>query len=224
MNFCGVKMGRRNINRFPRLELDHKTKIVERILRITYNKMRKSKDTHFQAFNWDIYKTKQGWRAKLAFIFLAEKLIRKNIDPALYIKVMSRYGQYKTMKILPHPTWLRKSKTIEKFMWVYRKERKSYDLHLDWKKELNGWSDLDIYSAIRDSGGLVQQAMQGMKIGKDEAMMMLYKDLSPWYIAIHSLQSRDLRRCLKLINARQHVRHIAEKALKRSFQQNSVSY
>lgn len=212
--------------RFPRLVMDAKSVSAERILHITYNKMRKSRGIRFQNFKYDIYKTKQGWRAKLAFIFLGEKLILQNIDPALYIKVMCRYGKYKNSKYMPHPTWLRKDKTIKTFKWLYRKERKSYDLHLDWKKAIDGWSDLDIYSSIRDSAELLNTAVEKMQIGKEEAFMVLRKELSPWFMAVHALKDKDgwkdFRNCLTFLGRHGHVRHIAYKAYRKTFRlQNS---
>src|SRR5579885_3619217 len=97
--------------RFPRLVLDSKSLTADRILRLTFNKMAKSKNINLRHFSYDVYKTKQGWRAKLAFMFLGEKLVKSNIDPALYIKVMCRYGKYKSARFMPHPTWFAKDKT-----------------------------------------------------------------------------------------------------------------
>lgn len=215
-------MSRRKKKRFPRLEIDKKSLHAERILHLTYNKMRKSRGSlKFHNFHYDVYETKRGWSAKLAFLFLAEKLVRLNIDPALYVKVMCRYGKFKDAKFLPSPVWLQKDKAIQIFAWVYRKERKSYELHLDWKKELDGWSDLDIYASIRDSAGLLRQATEGMKIGTDEAFMMLRKELSPWFLAVHALKDKegwkDFRRCLEFLGKHSGVRHIAYRAYRKSF-------
>lgn len=207
--------------RFPRLRLDSKALSAERILRLTYNKMRKSRNVSFYNFKYDVYSTKQGWRAKLAFMFLGEKLVKLNVDPALYIKVMCRYGKYKNSKYMPHPTWLQKDKTIKTFAWLYRKERKSYELKLDWKKALDGWSDLDIYSSIRDSAEMMNTAVDKMGIGRDEAFMMLRKELSPWFLAVHAMKNTngwgDFRKCLYFLGRHGHVRHIAYKAYRKSF-------
>jgi hypothetical protein len=209
------------IKRFPRLKMDSKSLRAERIIRIAYNKIRRSKDLWAHQTGYDIYRTKQGWRAMFMFKLLGEKLIQQNIDPALYVKVMARYGKYKGSKYMPHPTWLAKDKTIEVFRWVYRKERRSYELHLDWKKELNGWSELDIYASIRDSGRMLRQVIEGRGLGENEAVMMLWEELSPWFIAAYALKNRngwkDFRKCMQFLGKRAHVRHIAYKAFRKSF-------
>lgn len=209
-----------NRKRFPRLQMDHKSASAERILRLTYNKMRKSRGIEFHSFNYDIYKTKQGWRAKLAFMFLGEKLVLQNIDPALYIKVMCRYGKYKNARFMPHPTWLGRDKTIKTFKWLYRKERKSYELHLDWKKALDGWSDLDIYSSIRDSASMMKAAVEKLGVRKNEALKMLQEELSPWYRAVYAMKNKngwqDFRKCLYFLGRHKHVRHLAYKAFRKN--------
>jgi hypothetical protein len=63
--------------------------------------------------------------------------------------------------------------------------------------------------------------MEGMKIGEDEAMVMLHKELSPWFMAVHALKNRDgwkdFRECLHFLGRHRHVRHIAYKAYRKSF-------
>jgi len=216
-----TKRSSRRNKRFPRLDLDSKVFSIERILRLTYNKMRKSRGSlKFHNFHYDVYATKRGWKAKLSFLFLGEKLIQKNIDPSLYIKVMCRYGKFKEASFLPSPVWLMKDSTIEKFMWVYRRERRSYVLRTDWKKELDGWSDLDIYSSIRASTGMVEQAMNGQGWKAEETIRMLWEELSPWFIAVHALKNpktwKAFRRCLEILGKHGHARHIAYKAYRKS--------
>jgi len=228
----GRKRNFKSKKRFPRLELDRATRIAEKIIRIAFNKMARSRNLRYRNFNYDVYKTKAGWKVKLKFILLAEKLIQQNIDPALYIKVMCRYGKFKNVEWMPHPTWFSKDSTIEKFLWVYRKERKHYILDIDWKKELDGWSDLDIYSSIRDSGGIIKRVVEGQKIKTDEAIYAFAKELSPWFLAVYSKKHKksfwnrwfeDYCKCSRFLNRHRHIWHVAKKALKRSFQTNSVS-
>lgn len=208
------------VKRFPRFEISGKVRWCERILHVTYNKTAKGKFFKLRNFNYDIYKTKQGWIAKLRFIQLAEKLLAQNIDPALYIKVMARFGPFKNLRYMPHPTWLAKDKNIKKFKWFYRTERKSYPLKLDWKKALDGWSDLDIYAAIRDSAMMLNLAVEKTGVGIEEAFMMLRKDISPWFLAIHAQKAsdwKDFLRCLEFFGHHAHVRHIAFKAYRKTF-------
>lgn len=195
---------------------------VEGIIHAAFNKTARGKFFKLRNYNYDIYKTKQGWLAKLRFIQLAEKLLDQNIDPALYIKVMARFGPYKNLRYMPHPTWLAKDKNIKKFKWFYRTERKSYPLKLDWKKALDGWSDLDIYAAIRDSSEMLNLAVEKTGMGIEEAFMMLRKDISPWFLAIHVKKSgewRDFLRCMDFFSRPIHtrVRKIAFKAYERTF-------
>jgi hypothetical protein len=178
---------------------------------------------HFEGFgyDYDIYKTKQGWRAKLKFMLLAEKLVQQNIDPALYIKIMCRYGKFRSLKWMPHPTWLEKNKTIETFKWVYRSQKRSYGLHLDFKKAISGWSDIDIYNAIRDSAGMMRTAMETTGLSVAELMTTpLGVEMSPWFNAIHTLMSReckDFKKCYRLLNRNRYARRTAQLAYRRSF-------
>jgi hypothetical protein len=214
----------KSIKRFPRLEVSSKMKWVEGILHTTYNRTARGKNFKLRNFNYDIYNTKQGWRAQLRFLQLAEKLIAHNINPALYIKVMARFGPFKNLRYMPHPTWLAKDKNIRNFKWFYRTERKSYPLKLDWKKALDGWSDLDIYAAIRDSAEMLNFAVLKTGMGIEEAFMMLRKEISPWFLAVHVRKSsdwKDFLRCLEFFGRPRHggVRKIAYKAYQRTFKQ-----
>lgn len=216
---------KKKVRRFPRLpELQGKVRHAEKILRLVYNRLYASRRIRLNNFNYDVYRTnRQAGKDKIAFTDLAFKLVKRNIDAALYLKILCRYGKYKNSTYMPRPAWLVKDKTIEQFAWLYRKERKSYDLHLDFKKAISGWSDLDIYSSIRDSGEMFASATkQGLT--ETEALLAIRQELSPWFIAVHTLKTdsqKDFRKCLEFLRRHQPVRRLAFKAYKRCF--NGVS-
>jgi len=210
----------RGIRRFPRIFVPREFQYYLRILRLTYNRLALKRNPRLRYFTrFDVFHTKWGDRAKCHFIDLAMKLKDKNIDPALYLKIMCRYGRFKDSTWMPRPGWLAKSKTIKIFHWLYRKEVKTYDLRLQFKKEISGWSDLDIYSAVRDSSKMYRDATEKLGLHPDEASVLLKKDLSPWYLAISLLESkkegRDFKLCLDVLRRDKHLRKLARKAYRR---------
>lgn len=214
------RKSKKSPRRFPRLDIPKEAVQYERILRTTYNSLAKRKNPRIRFFNekFDVYGIRFGGRNRIAFIDLALKLKDVNIDPALYLKIMSRYGKFVDIKWMPSPIWLSKDDTIEKFHWVYRKERKTYGLKLQFKKEISGWSDLDIYTAIRDSSKMYCDATEGLGINPDEAAMLLKKELSPWWRATSLLMSddrKDFLICLDFLRKNRKLRHMAYKAFEK---------
>lgn len=206
------------IRRFVRLDIPKELRHYERILRHTYNILATKRDRKKQFYRYDIYKTKQASRAAIKFLELAKELKNHNIDPALYLKIMSRYGRYREARWMPSPTWLARKKSVEDFKWVIRKERRSYDLRLDYKHEIDGWSVFDIYAAIRDSSSMFRDAVDKAGLHPDQATVMLKKDLSPWFMATSLLVSKDGKdflRCLDLLRRDKHLKKQAIKALNR---------
>lgn len=210
--------------RFPRLNfVDKKVQFVERMIHRQFLKTAKRKNFQLRNFDYDVYKGKSGWRAKYAFLTLAKKLIDKNIDPGFYIKIMSRFGKLKHARYMPNPVWLSKDKTLEQFEWFHRSERKCFPHHLDFKKAISGWSDLDIYAGIRDSAHMVRNVSEGNAVSIEQAFLLLLPELNPWFVEAYIATAkgfRDVRKIreFKLRNKapKQEIERIVRLALKNS--------
>lgn len=203
--------------RFPRILVPDRLKARLRILRLTYNLLMKRKRRYL--WHYDVFTTpKLAGRNLIAFVDLAAILREGNIDPSLYLKIMCRYGRFKDAPYLPSPVWLSKRPTVEKFRWIYRRQRRSYGLHLQFKKEISGWSDLDIYASIRDSSNMFRDATEKLGLAPDEATVLLRKDLSPWYLAVSLLRApdrKDFIQCLDLLRRDKQLQRLAFKAFDR---------
>jgi len=205
--------------RFPRLDVPQELNHYMRIIRTTYNMLATRKDPQKRRFGYDIYKTKLAGRASIAFLDLARQLKDYNIDPSLYLKIMSRYGRFKNATYMPRPTVLAKKSWIENFKWVYRREKKHYDLKLDFKREISGWSVFDVYASIRDSASMLKDAIEKVGLHPDQAIVMLKKDLSPWFMATSLLVAddrKDFLLCLDLLRKDRRLKKLAIKAYKKS--------
>lgn len=184
---------------------------------MTYNLLMRRKRRYL--WNYDVFITpKLCGRNLIAFVDLASLLIDSGVDPSLYLKIMSRYGRFRDAPYLPPPVWLSQKPTVKKFKEIYRRQRRKYSLRLQFKKDISGWSDLDIYSSIRDSSKMFRDATEKLGMHPDQAMMMLRKDLSPWYMAISLLRSQDRKdfiQCLDLLRRDKRLQKLAVKAFER---------
>jgi len=211
---------RKKPRRFPRLDVPLELRHYERILRSVYNELAIRRDKRKMFFQFDVYRTKRAGRAAIAFLDLAKLLKNHNIDPGLYLKIMCRYGKYKESTWMPSPVWLAKKSTLENFKWVYRREERSYPLHLQFKKEISGWSIFDIYASVRDSASMYRDAVEKVGLHPDMATVMLKKDLSPWFMAtslLISKDSKDFLECLDLLRKNKKLKKLVFKAYKKSF-------
>lgn len=205
--------------RFPRFDVVPKVKYTERLLRATYNKLARAKNFSLRNFNYDIYKVKRGWKYKIDMMHLAIDLVNANINPIMFMKIMSRFGRYKSTLFMPTPTWLSNPAQLKRFEWFYRSEKKSYPLRLEFKKAMSGWSDLDVYSSVRDSARMVKQVMDAKSWSADTAVMVLWPDLSPWFLEAYARRSgafADFFKVNAFTRIHRHVRDIARQALRRS--------
>lgn len=136
---------------------------------------------------YDLYRTKQGRRAPIMFLVLAVELVKMQIDPSLYLKIMAQYGAYAHLRYLPHPTWLASEKALEIFEWKYPRERKKYELTSDWKRALRGHNVEDIYQLVGDSANKVKLMMEAYPkvLTEPSAVLMMHQDLSPWFLAAY---------------------------------------
>jgi hypothetical protein len=183
----------KTMQRFPRMKgITPKVRLIERLLHQTYNTLAKGRNAHLRGnlsrnparmHHYDLYRTKQGKRAPFNFLVLGIELADRNIDPSLYLKVMSQYGQWSRSRYLPHPTWLASDKALEIFEWKYQRERKKYELESDWKRALRGHHEEDIVKAVYSSANMIQLAMETFQMGEAETVLMLKDELSPWFLA-----------------------------------------
>lgn len=99
--------------------------IAEGSLRNTYNTIWRRRNPSGARF-FEVYSKKP--KAKEHFKLLAEKLLKKKIDPRTYMTVMCSYGRYASSQYLPPTSWLRKNSTIEEIYqkWLHEKEMKKH--------------------------------------------------------------------------------------------------
>ncbi len=176
--------------RFPRIKLTKSIRVTERILHYTFNQMSKAKNPRKMKYvRFDIYKTKNGKTAPQTFLLLACMLLEKKIDPAVYIKILCKYGKYRNSKWMPHPTWIGSQKALEVFEWLYRKERKKYIRNDNWRNNLDsGKIDFaKIGKVIRLEARRVLDTMKTQNVSLLTATSMLWWHLNPWYISAASL-------------------------------------
>lgn len=153
-------------------------------------------------YKYDVYKTRRGEVAQLAFQKLAKRLVRKKINPAIYLKVMGTYGKFESANFMPPPGWLSKWETIKIFTtWMHANRRNRYELKLDWKKAFATWSDQDIFKDLEDSRYMVQQVMDASNADFEETVYVLRAELGPWFMATFSFLSmdRDTKLCRRFL-------------------------
>lgn len=176
------------IKRYPRIAgITPKVRLTERILWLTYNSMATKRGHLWQ---YDLYKTKKGIRAPFNFLLLAKQLVKRKIDPALYLKVMGQYGPYLRATYMPHPTWLASKAALKIFKWKLKSERRKYEREADWKRALASGRESDIWKQVRYCRRQVEMAVETFKLPEDTAVIMLREELSPWYIATHLVTHR----------------------------------
>jgi hypothetical protein len=215
----------RTSQRFPRWKLTGSEKLVMGILRLTYNKIAKSKDVskrsrsykNKRTWDWDIYRTKVGWRAMRAFMLLAPKLVEKKLDPSLYVKVLCRYGHYKNSRTMPHPAFLASDKALEIYTWLVKKDRQLYKLEEDWKRYLNVWTEEDAYASAKSSTRIFMEAKRQLGVPSSQVFLAIFKDLSPLFIAGYLYSSREwrhVRRALWELRKNSRLRHSVIRGIK----------
>ncbi len=210
----------RTAKRFPRLgKLHPAVSLAIKILHITYNKLAVSRSSEKHVgYRYDIYTKKGCWNAKFQFMLLAEKLLHRNIDPALYLKVMSSYGMFRDSKYMPHPTWFAKDKTLETFLWKHRRERNKYELDSDWQKAMRGFVEDDVIHAVASSCAMFEQAKQS-GMDSEQAFAMLHKELSPYFVSLYFLRKwgrRELLHCMHYWRKHRDAWRQVRKAFKRA--------
>ena len=90
-----------------------------------------------------------GWPGTSCWLTLAaHRLQEAGIDPALYIKILSRYSWYGRNKWMPPPSWLGSDKALEVYDWLLRAERGKYETDEDWRATLKSPA-LDLREEIR---------------------------------------------------------------------------
>lgn len=182
------------IKRWPRIAgITPKVRLTERMLWLTYNAMakRRTPNSRGQYFKYDLYKTKKGVRASFNFLLLAKQLVKREIDPALYLKVMGQYGPYLRATYMPHPTWLSSKAALKIYKWKLKSERRKYEREQDWRRALAGSRESDIWKQVRHCRRQVEMAAKTFNLAEDTAVIMLREELSPWYIATHLVTHRE---------------------------------
>lgn len=157
------------------------------ILDATYNKLANQRQG-FRRFRYNLYKTKTGEAAKIFFPVLADRLIQEQVDPALFVKVMAKYGMYEKSKYMPHPKFLASNKGFDVFQWMMRVEREKYPRPKDWKNHLNSTSRFvssdGIYEKVMDSVEVVRETQERFDCSIGEATLICLDRLSPWFLAV----------------------------------------
>ena len=98
-------------------------KIAEVVLRKCYNELWARRNP---SYTWyDVYRV-DSFKAKHWFKILAQRLVDRDIDPKLYLLVLSNYGKLKDSKYLPKPVFLAGDDALKIFSWLYRKEQRKY--------------------------------------------------------------------------------------------------
>lgn len=191
--------------RFPRIRITSEIRLVERILHHTYNKLARARDINkagYRNYQYDIYKTKFGSRAPIIFLMLAQTLVEKDIDPAIYIKVLSQYGKYGRSNYMPHPTWLGSQKALEVFSWMYKDRKKRYERKKDWRKFLDdrNLSAKHIRKEIRAEARRIKEIRRAHRVDFLPAILMIFTELNSWYLgAAMLLTSRKIRESLWVV-------------------------
>lgn len=170
----------KRIPRFPRLDLSKQDIHAQSILHATYNSLARDR-THYEGY--DLYRTRVGFFAPIKFAMLGQILIKQKIDPAIYLKVMCRYGAYRDTRYLPHPSFLCSEKALEIYEWLHKSERKKYEFKEDWQKSIRAGKDEDIYYSLKNSALMVKDVRNNFSLKIIEAVMMLKSEISPWYWA-----------------------------------------
>lgn len=208
------------IQRFPRWNLTKEEKLVWALLRVTYNKVARQRDSRKGDW-WDIYKMKIGLRAKYAFLMLTPNLVKLNVDPSLYIKVMCQYGQFKRSTTMPHPVFLASTKALEIFVWLLKKNRKEYGLKEDWKKSLEGHlTREEIYAQVKSGARIFKEARKQLGVTSSQTFLAIFKDLSPAFTAAYVRESKGWAPLIEYLNIYRKNKHLwvsAKRGLRSEF-------
>ena len=173
--------------RFPRMEgITPRVRQYEQLLHHSYNRIATYRNPGLRTWgSYDIYKAKRGERAPFFFMVLAQELVEKKIDPSLYLKVMSRYGQFENTKYLPPPAWLADENTIKNYEWLKAKQENQYERKADWKKMIKGFREKDVFQAIRSSTKFIQHAQSNFQLSEFQAISQMLDEMSPWFLAAY---------------------------------------
>jgi len=213
--------------RFPRMSLDGKTLLAEKILHYTYNELAKRRNFRLRApLKWaggkpyDIYRIQKGRRSKIHFLILAQKLIERKIDPALYLKIMANYGHFRQTKYLPNTSFLMSDKAFDIFKWLYPKEKRKYPKDEDFYEAVNRQSaspDI-VLKAVRRSADIVEETEARLGCDRGTAAAIQTDNLSPWFLAIYTPylkqgglsvleleRKRKVRRCMQFLMRHRHL-------------------
>ena len=175
----GTRKSKR-MKRFPRLELDRDMKLAEKILRITYNSIAGDR-IHWNEY--DLYRTKLGIMAPTKFALLGQILVEEKIDPALYLKVLCKYGVYSRSRYLPHVNFLASKEALKVYHWVHESLLKKYPIKKDFKEATSRTNNKQIYHSIKNSALMVRDVRKDYNLKIIEASVCLKAEISPWYWA-----------------------------------------
>lgn len=171
--------------RFPRLKENSASKLNEKILHRTYNKMSMSRNSNLQRYgNYDVYKTDKGDKAVKAIKLLSVVVRDRKIDPDTYIKVMCRYGKFANSRYMPQLSWLIKKETLDIFeTWFLKRERNKYELKEDWRQAIAEWNIKDVY-----------KEMNSLKYERDILMLeSVLLEYPSWAVIAHLFNNPKLR-------------------------------
>lgn len=216
-------------HRFPRLKINQEISVSEKLLRHTYNYIIRSRNKHWNR-TYDIYKTlKFGNFARNNFLVLSTILQEKQIDPAIYVKVLSRYGRFENSKYLPPPSWLASSKGLETFEWLKKKQRNHYELKADWKRSFIDTSEEEILEGVKSSTKMVVGIKKDLSLLTSEAIVFLWSELSPYFLGLVNTKmginlepGKDIERCQRFFIKRRN-KHLWKKCYKYVNKNLSVS-
>jgi len=167
------------VQRFPRLRLSQKAKLAEQVLHHTFNQLAR---TRFKPPFWDLYKTKQGRTARAKFFCLAQELVSRKIDPAIYLRVLCKYGKFENTPYLPPPSWLASEKALETFAWMLKRETRRFPQG-QWRSASKGWSSKQALESVQNGIAQVRVVRKAFGLKSHEAILLLQKELSPWFLA-----------------------------------------
>jgi hypothetical protein len=180
----------RHKRRFPRLKIDSAVKVTAQILHRVYNNLWVKRNPRLAGMNsfhgYDVAKTRMGRYASLHFLLLAQQLIEKKIEPTLYLKVMSKYGVYASLRYLPPTGFLASERALDIFEWLLKKEMRHH-ISLDgWKEHGLGSDKIDekkILKGVDMSRKHVETVQEATGLELDDIVLTQQVFLSPWYLA-----------------------------------------
>jgi len=182
------------------------------LLRVTYNSLAKKRDPSLNRGYYDVFGSSQrGNRVKKSFENLAKKLIARQIDPVKYVRTMCIYGQYQNSE-MPWPSFLCSKKALERFDWLYSKERRKYQNEVDMLRNLPVGITTNretILKQVQEDHNYYwfenPKASEQDKRAVEGVLLIRFAketSISPWYLAL----SDKLAECFILLSEREQKR------------------